>query len=57
MTKTAWCGRFGTELAPGVRPIRGSVAPEGGGQTVPTLGGGSGVGLAGAAVARAGSRQ
>jgi len=57
MTKTTWCGRFGTELAPGVRPIRGSVAPEGGGQTVPTLGGGSGVGLAGAAVDRAGSRQ
>jgi hypothetical protein len=57
MTKAARCGRFSTKSAPGVRPAGGSVAPEGGGQTVPTLGGGNGLGQDGTAVAKAGSRQ
>ena len=39
MTGSAVCGRFVAELAPGVRPEAGSVAPEGGGQVVPALGG------------------
>jgi hypothetical protein len=57
MTKAARCGLFGTELAPGVRGTGGSVAPEGGGETIPTLGGGNGLGLAVTALAKAGSRQ
>jgi hypothetical protein len=46
MTTTASCGRLVTESAHRVRPTGGIVAPEGGGQVVPTLGGGYGVGLA-----------
>ena len=40
MTQTAGCGRFGAESAPGVPRETDSVAPEGGGQVIPTLGGG-----------------
>ena len=47
MTETALCGRFGTESAHGVRPSGGIVAPEGGGQRIPTLGGGNAPGLVG----------
>ncbi len=43
MTPTASCGRFATESAHRVRPAGGIVVPEGGGQEVPTLGGGYGV--------------
>jgi hypothetical protein len=40
MTGRVACGRFDTESAHGVRPSGGIVDPEGGGQKVPTLGGG-----------------
>jgi hypothetical protein len=43
MTPTAGCERFVTESAHGVRPAAGIVAPEGGGQEAPTLGGGCGL--------------
>jgi len=43
MTPAASCRRFVTESAHRVRPAAGIVAPEGGGQEVPTLGGGYGV--------------
>ena len=39
MTPAASCRRFVTESAHRVRPAAGIVAPEGGGQEVPTLGG------------------
>jgi len=47
VTRKATCGRFVTESAHRVRPSRVIVAPEGGGQKVPTLGGGKVPGLAG----------
>jgi hypothetical protein len=40
VTGTATCGRFVTQSAHGVRSSAAIVAPEGGGQKVPTLGGG-----------------
>ena len=43
MTPAASCRRFVTESAHRVRPAAGIVAPERGGQEVPTLGGGYGV--------------
>ena len=54
MTPRATCERFVTESAHHVRPSRGIVAPEGGGQKVPTLGGGKVPGLAGAVTAERG---
>jgi len=47
VTRKATCGRFVTESAHRVRPSRVIVAPEGGGQKVPTLGGGKVPSLAG----------
>jgi hypothetical protein len=54
MTGRAMCGRFVTESAHRVRPSRGIVAPEGGGQKVPTLRGRKVPGLAGAVTAERG---
>jgi hypothetical protein len=46
MTRTAICGRFVPQSTHGVRLDGGIVTLEGGGQRVPTLGGGNGPGLA-----------
>jgi len=54
VTRRATCGRFVTESAHRVRPSRGIVAPEGGGQKVPTLGGGNVPGMAGRITAKGG---
>ena len=54
MTPAASCRRFVTESAHRVRPAAGIVAPEGGGQKVPTLGGGNVPGMAGRATAKEG---
>jgi hypothetical protein len=47
MTGRVEYGRFVTETAHAVRPSSGNVAPEGGGESSPTLGGGNVPGLAG----------
>jgi hypothetical protein len=56
MTGRIVCGRFVTKSAHGVRPSGGIVTPEGGGQKVPTLGGGYVQGLAGTFTAEKGPR-
>jgi hypothetical protein len=55
MTGTVGCGLFATESAHGVRQRSGIVASEGGGQRVPTLGGGASRRVAGSGTAEGGS--